>query len=115
MFQYKEYQKLGPYIQGNLKQHYSLPENLHLAQNTAEFLRNIKENLGNDVCIDYHPTGSLVLASEKYAEKLEHNVKLQNEFGLKNELLTPETIRDKFPWINTDDIKLGKITFMQIF
>ncbi|KAJ0181761.1 hypothetical protein K1T71_002483 [Dendrolimus kikuchii] len=106
-FTYKDYQKLGQYNQGNLKQHYSLPENLHLAQNSSEFLRNINKNLGSDVVIDYRPTGSLVLASEKYAEKLEHNVKLQNEFGFKNKLLTPETIRNKFPWINTDDIKLG--------
>lgn len=104
---YKEHQKRWQYIRANISQHYSLPENLNLAQYTAEFLRNIKENLSCDVDIEYYPTSSLVLASEKYADKLEHNVKLQHEFGLKQELLTPEVIKNKFPWINTHDVKLG--------
>ncbi|KAL0894682.1 hypothetical protein ABMA27_013227 [Loxostege sticticalis] len=94
---------------GLITQHFTLPENIKLSQYSAEFLRNVKENLGDDVNLEYHPCNSLVLASDKYAEKLEHNVMLQKEFGLKNNLLSTEDINKRFPWINTHDIKLGCI------
>lgn len=93
---------------GTLNQHYSLPENVYLSQYSVDFLRNIKENLGYDVDIQYTPTGSLTLASEQYAQKLEHNVTLLNEFGVKNNLLTAAEIKSKYPWMNTEDVKLGK-------
>ncbi|XP_063838810.1 FAD-dependent oxidoreductase domain-containing protein 1 [Ostrinia nubilalis] len=94
---------------GQLTQHFTLPENINLSQYGAEFLRNIKENLGHDVDIEFYPCNSLVLASEKYAEKLESNVTVQKECGLKNDLLSIEDIKKRFPWINTHDVKLGCI------
>ncbi|XP_068620931.1 FAD-dependent oxidoreductase domain-containing protein 1 [Battus philenor] len=91
-------------------QHFSLPENIYLAQYTAEFFRNIKANLKSDIDINYCPNGYLILASEKYAERLEQNVAFLKEFGVKNELLTAADIKDKYPWINTSDITLGCIS-----
>ncbi|XP_021189216.3 FAD-dependent oxidoreductase domain-containing protein 1 [Helicoverpa armigera] len=92
---------------GTLTQHFSLPENINLAKYSAEFLRNIKEHLGMDVDIQYMPTGSITLASEEYAHKLEENVSQLNELGVRNNLLTAAEIKSQFPWINTDDVKLG--------
>ncbi|CAH0603230.1 unnamed protein product [Chrysodeixis includens] len=92
---------------GMINQHFSLPENISLAQYTVEFLRDIKKNLGQDVDIQFTPTGSLVLASEKYADKMEENVTLMNELGIKHNLLTKENIKSLYPWINTEDVKLG--------
>ncbi|XP_072936417.1 FAD-dependent oxidoreductase domain-containing protein 1 [Epargyreus clarus] len=95
---------------GTLSQHYSLPENIYLSQYSAEFFRNIKENLNSNVDIQYNPLGRLVLASEKYAEQLEQNVSIQREHGTKNELISPDEIRKRFPWIDTTDIQLGCIS-----
>lgn len=92
---------------GTLNQHFSLPENIELAKYSVEFLRNIHVHLGYDVDIQYIPTGALTLASEQYAERMEQNVTILNELGVKNILLTPSEIQQKYPWINTHDVKLG--------
>ncbi|XP_047987213.1 FAD-dependent oxidoreductase domain-containing protein 1-like [Leguminivora glycinivorella] len=92
---------------GSLTQHFSSPENIHLSQHSAEFLRNVKDNLGPNVDLKYVPKGQLLLACEEHAEKLEQNVNIQREYGIRNELLSTKEIKNKFPWINTDDVKLG--------
>lgn len=107
LFQFTHTQKLLSH--GVLTQHFSLPENIYLSQFSAEFFRNIKEHLGDDVDIQYCPVGQLLLASDKYAAKLEHNVDEQKDYGLKSKLLTVDEIKYRYPWINTSDIKLGKI------
>ncbi|KAI8427719.1 hypothetical protein MSG28_002156 [Choristoneura fumiferana] len=96
---------------GSLTQHFSLPENIYLSQHSAEFLRNSKEYLGPNVDLKYTPSGHLLLACEEHAEKLEQNVGIQREFGIRNELLSPKEIKSKFPWINTEDIKLGCVGY----
>lgn len=88
-----------------------MPENINLSQFSVDFLRNVKTNLSSDVDIQFCPNGYLVLASDKYAERLEQNVALLKEHGVKHELLTTANIQEKYPWINTADIKLGKVNF----
>lgn len=90
-----------------INQHFSLPENISLSQHTVEFLRDIKKNLSQDIDIQFTPTGSLTLASEKYAHKLEENVTILNELGVTHQLLSRENIKSLYPWINTEDVKLG--------
>ncbi|CAH2243105.1 FAD-dependent oxidoreductase domain-containing protein 1-like [Pararge aegeria] len=94
---------------GIMTQHFTLPENIYLSQFSAEFFRNIKEHLGDDIDIEYCPLGQLLLASDKYVEKLEQNVNAQNDYGIRNKLLTVEEIQRRYPWINTSDVKLGCI------
>ncbi|XP_052756904.1 FAD-dependent oxidoreductase domain-containing protein 1 isoform X2 [Galleria mellonella] len=94
---------------GTLTRHFSLPENFYLSQYGTEFIRTAKENLGNDVDVQYNPNGYLVLAGEKYADKLEETVTIQKEYGFKNELLTSDEIKIRYPWINTKDVQLGCI------
>lgn len=93
--------------QASLTQHFSLPENIHLSKFSAEFLRNINDHLDWDVDIQYKPCNNLVLASEKYADKLEKNVSILKEYGLRNELLSVDDIKQRYPWISTSDIRLG--------
>ncbi|XP_060805015.1 FAD-dependent oxidoreductase domain-containing protein 1 isoform X1 [Amyelois transitella] len=91
---------------GTLIRNCSLPENIELASYGAEFLRKARENLGEDVDVQYTPYGFLMLASERYTEKLEQTAVQQREMGLKNEILSANEIQERFPWINTSDIKL---------
>ncbi|XP_055839067.1 FAD-dependent oxidoreductase domain-containing protein 1 isoform X2 [Episyrphus balteatus] len=83
-----------------------VPENLQMAMYGADFLRDIKHHLGS-VNLNFTPFGSIRLASEKNVEVLKSIFKIQNELGVRSELLTVEKIKSKFPWINTDDIVLG--------
>lgn len=77
----------------------------------AEFLRNINEHLHipdeQPIDVNFHPYGYLILASEKGAETLIKNSKLQNSLGAKNIILTPEKLKSRFPWLNTNGIAAG--------
>ncbi|XP_017488100.1 PREDICTED: FAD-dependent oxidoreductase domain-containing protein 1 [Rhagoletis zephyria] len=90
---------------GGLHQQFLLPENIEMALYGAEFLRNSKEKLCVDVKFDPH--GFLTLASEENAETLRSMSQVQNEFGARTQILTPERLRLKFPWLNTEDVALG--------
>lgn len=94
---------------GTITQHFSLPENVQLSKFGVEFLRNVKHHLGSDVDVQFSPCNNLVLASEKYAGKMEHNVSVLKEFGVQNEILSADDIKYRYPWISTHDIKLGKL------
>ncbi|XP_014259347.1 FAD-dependent oxidoreductase domain-containing protein 1-like isoform X2 [Cimex lectularius] len=96
---------------GGLRQQFSLKENIELSMFSAEFMRNIKYYLGvngqDPPDIQFNPCGYLFLASEEHAEVLNQNATLQKSLGAKIELLTPENLKRKFPFINTDGIGLG--------
>ncbi|XP_055634547.1 FAD-dependent oxidoreductase domain-containing protein 1 [Toxorhynchites rutilus septentrionalis] len=92
---------------GGLRQQFSIVENIQLSLYGAEFMRNIKQHLGEEVDINFTPYGYLMLASEQGAEQLQENSKLQNLLGAKNEILTAKRLKERFPWMNTDGIELG--------
>ncbi|XP_075695286.1 FAD-dependent oxidoreductase domain-containing protein 1 isoform X2 [Rhinoderma darwinii] len=77
----------------------------------AHFLCNINEYLGiineDPIDIQFNPSGYLFLSSEKGAEILEDNYRVQREQGAKVALLSPEQLKKKFPWINTQDVALA--------
>lgn len=90
---------------GGLRQQFLLPENIEMALYGAEFMRNAKEELGVDIKFDPH--GFLTLASAENAETLKTMSKIQNEFGAHTEILTPERLKVKFPWLNLEDVAIG--------
>lgn len=73
----------------------------------ADFVRGAGEHFGTDIPLHYTPHGQLVLAGEKDAETLRKTAELQNELGARNELLSPDRLAARFPWLNTKDIALG--------
>ncbi|KAG8230939.1 hypothetical protein J437_LFUL002972 [Ladona fulva] len=105
---------------GGLRQQFSLPENIQMSLFAVDFFRNINRHLGiensatvrttrynDDIDIQFTPYGYLFLASEKGAEQLVDNCKLQKELGAKNELLSSKELKAKFPWLNVEGIELG--------
>lgn len=96
---------------GGLRQQFSLEENIQMSLYGAEFLRNINHHLGipgeAPIDVSFHPYGYLILASEKGAETMVQNSKLQNSLGAKNVVLTVEKLKRTFPWLNTDGIAVG--------
>lgn len=96
---------------GGIRQQFSLPENIQLSLFSVDFLRNINEYLAvvsePPLDIQFNPSGYLLLASEKGAAVMENNVKVQRQEGAKVCLMSPEQLRNKFPWINTDGVALA--------
>ncbi|XP_035727155.1 FAD-dependent oxidoreductase domain-containing protein 1-like [Vespa mandarinia] len=96
---------------GGLRQQFSLEENIEMSLFGAEFIRNINNYLGIEgeppVDIQFHPYGYLMLASELSGETLIENSKIQNILGANNIILSPKQLKERFPWLNTDDISVG--------
>lgn len=92
---------------GGLRQQFSLEENIQMSLYAADFMKDIKEHLDDDVELNFTPHGYLMMASEAGAQTLSENSELQNKMGAKNELLTAKQLKSKFPWLNTDGIALG--------
>lgn len=92
---------------GGLRQQFSLEENIQMSLYGADFLRSVKESLGEHVNVNFLPYGYLFLASEEGAQQLHENSILQNRLGAKNITLTPRRLKERFPWLNTDGIALG--------
>ncbi|XP_020038309.2 FAD-dependent oxidoreductase domain-containing protein 1 isoform X2 [Castor canadensis] len=99
---------------GGIRQQFSLPENVQLSLFSINFLRNINVHAEYLAVVDappldlqFSPSGYLLLASEKDAATLEKNVRMQRQEGAKVCLMSPEQLRNKFPWINTEGVALA--------
>ncbi|XP_066463365.1 FAD-dependent oxidoreductase domain-containing protein 1 [Eleutherodactylus coqui] len=96
---------------GGIRQQFSRPENIQMSLFGADFLRNVNDYLGIEngdrIDIQFNPSGYLFLSSEKSAEILEENYRVQREQGAKVALLSPDQLKKKFPWINIQDVALA--------
>lgn len=97
---------------GGIRQQFSLKENIEMAMYGADFLRNHKRYLSvlddEPPDVAFNPHGYLFLASsEQGAEQILINHELQTEVGAYVDVLTPDQIKKRFPWISTDGIMLG--------
>ncbi|KAI4492264.1 hypothetical protein M0802_009954 [Mischocyttarus mexicanus] len=96
---------------GGLRQQFSLEENIEMSLFGAEFIRNINNYLGiqgeSQIDVQFQPYGYLMLATELGAEKLIENSKIQNALGANNIILSPNKLKRRFPWLNTDGISVG--------
>ncbi|XP_022205180.2 FAD-dependent oxidoreductase domain-containing protein 1 isoform X1 [Nilaparvata lugens] len=96
---------------GGLRQQFSLEENIQMSVFGAKFLRNIEDYLevpNVDIPnVNFTPHGYLFMATEASAQILKENAALQASLGAKNQLMTPEMLKKKFPWLNTDGIALA--------
>ncbi|XP_063234763.1 FAD-dependent oxidoreductase domain-containing protein 1-like [Bacillus rossius redtenbacheri] len=96
---------------GGLCQQFTVPENVQMSLYGAEFLRNIKTHLSvpNHEAPDvrFTPCGYMFLASESSAEHLQEAYKLQKQLGVKTELLSPQQLKERCPWMNVDDVALA--------
>ncbi|NXK72158.1 FXRD1 protein, partial [Amazona guildingii] len=59
------------------------------------------------VDIQFQPSGYLFLASPQDADGLETAVKVQREEGVQVTLLSPTQLKEKFPWIDTEDVAVA--------
>ncbi|MCV6591984.1 MAG: FAD-binding oxidoreductase [Silicimonas sp.] len=95
-----------------IRQQFSDPLNVRISQFAASFIKNLRDNIGDDRVpdLEIQSYGYLYLAdSEKFAATLRENQKVQHAEGAETELLTAAEIKSRYPFYEVDDILLGSI------
>ncbi|KAB0794704.1 hypothetical protein PPYR_11543 [Photinus pyralis] len=92
---------------GGLRQQFSLPENIQMSLFGAEFLRSVKKRFGPDSDVYFTPNGYLMLATEHGAQQLIDNSKIQTELGAVNKVLSKRELKERFPWMEVEDVEAG--------
>lgn len=86
---------------------------MKLAQTSARFFRKARDKLsfiGHDPPdIEFHPHGYLILVEEERAEKFFEYHKTQTEAGAFVELLSPQMLSTRYPWLDLDGVVLGSM------
>ncbi len=92
---------------GGIRAQFSTPQNIALSKVTLDVIRNLKQVFGPDADVGFKEQGYLVLASSDGAETLRANHVVQTANGGDIELLDPDCLARRFPWLNVDGIALG--------
>ncbi len=99
-----------PRSAGGIRQQFSTPENIRMGQFAAAFIKKADEHLavdGDAPQIPFVENGYLFLASGAGMEILRSNHSVQRSLGADTVLLSPDEMRARFPWINTDELAGG--------
>jgi sarcosine oxidase len=91
----------------SIRLQFSTPLNIELSRFGLEVIRNLDRYLAVDgevPEIDFVENGYLFLATEGGMATLEANHALQRSFDVPVALLTPAELRERFEWIETDDL-----------
>ena len=96
-----------------MRQQFSNALNVCISQFGAEFVTNLRRYMGGDARVPDLPIrnfGYMYLAdTEKFAEVLRDNQKVQLAAGAATQLMTPLEIQQTYPFYNVDDLVLGSI------
>ncbi len=95
---------------GGIRHQFSNTENIQLSQFGATFIKNINTHLQVDddiVSVDFQENGYLFLATEKGLPVLQKNHETQLAVGAKVQILDQGQLKEKFDWLNVDDIVAG--------
>ena len=91
---------------GGFRQQFSTPANILLSQESIKRFCCFEDEFG--VKIDLHQPGYLFLARESREwESLLKGVELQLKYSVPVEVLTPDEIEYRWPYLNTGDLKGG--------
>ena len=99
-----------------MRQQFSTPLNVKISQFAADFVKNMKHHMGGDEWIpelSIRSFGYMYLAdNEDFANVLRDNQKIQMAEGAATQLMTPDEIKQAYPFYNVDDIVLGSINLV---
>ena len=99
-----------PYANGGIRQLFSLPENLQMAQYGLAFFAGFAEEMALDgvpADIGFRRRGYLLLSDDGEHVTMEENHRLQASMGARVDLLDPAALKARFPSINTGGIALA--------
>ncbi|OYU48240.1 MAG: FAD-dependent oxidoreductase [Rhizobiales bacterium PAR1] len=95
---------------GSIRQQFSQPVNIAISLYGITFMREIGERLaveGEKPDIGLHEGGYLYLGTETAKEVFEANNADQKALGADIALLDQAEIAQRFPWLNTEDLRFG--------
>ena len=87
-----------------IRQQFSTPENIRLSQFGVGFFKGIKQEFGPDADIAFRERGYMIMATPEGRGVLESNIALQKSLGADTELLLPDDLRKRFPWLSTEGL-----------
>lgn len=96
----------------SIRQQFTCPVNIRLSQFGIAFLREAEQHLGlpeHPVSLGLQEPGYLYLAQPDQVAALQTAHQIQKQAGADVALLTPEALRQRFPWLNVDDVALGSL------
>ncbi|WP_020593276.1 NAD(P)/FAD-dependent oxidoreductase [Kiloniella laminariae] len=112
------YQKCSTTLSAaSIRQQFSTRENIEISLFGIQFLKNLDSYLdtaeslanNNQLDIGLQEKGYLLLASEAGTDVLQRNNRLQTELGADISLLPPPALKERFPWMNCEDLALGSL------
>lgn len=95
-----------------IRQQFSSELNIRISQATASFIKNIQEEMEDERVPDIHfqSYGYMYLSDKPaFARTLKDLAELQRSLGAQTEVLSPEEIRERYPFYNLDGIVAGSI------
>ena len=91
---------------GGIRQQFSHPANIRLSQEAVRLFERFDEEFGVD--INFRQVGYLFLAqSEASWQEILENVQVQRAAGVPVEVLSPDEIKYRWPYVNVNDLKGG--------
>ncbi|MEO1549815.1 MAG: FAD-binding oxidoreductase [Pseudomonadota bacterium] len=96
-----------------IRQQFSTALNIQISQFAAEFVKSLRERMGNNPLVpelSIQSFGYMYLAdTPAFAQTLRDNQAIQLAHGAETRLLTPSEIKAEHPFYHVDDILLGSI------
>ena len=96
----------------SIRQQFTCPVNIRLSQFGIAFLREAEQHLGlpdHPVVLGLQEPGYLYLAQTNQTADLRKAHQIQKQAGADVALLGPEALRQRYPWLNVDDVILGSL------
>ena len=107
------YQKASSSLSASsIRQQFTSPVNVDLSRFGIEFLRDAHRHLpclGSPGALSLHEGGYLYLAQAHQLSSLQSAHRIQCQLGADVALLGPDALRQRFPWLNLDDIVGGSL------
>ena len=91
----------------SIRTQFGTPSNIALSLFGVDFFRNVKAHFGPQADIGYRENGYLILGGQDVVTDRMAGVAMQQAQGADVIALTPEAVKTRFPYLNTDDIGIG--------
>ncbi|HEY7420271.1 MAG TPA: FAD-binding oxidoreductase [Ktedonobacteraceae bacterium] len=93
---------------GGIRQQFSSASNVRISMYSVDFFEHFPERLGlapTESGVDFHQVGYLfLLTSQEALSAFSRNVALQQQLGVPVQMITPEQVGTRWPWLTTSDL-----------
>lgn len=93
-----------------IRQQFGTPPNIGMSAFSIDFLRDAKNRLSTDDApaeISLREQGYLILGAPEHVTAFEERHAVQRACGCATQLLSPNEMKSRFPWLNVDGVGIG--------